>query len=77
MREHFGLDRLIEYGTEPVPDAIHVVNPEWRKLDARDQEIRSCGAAHEFGQPAQTGAQDAALWHPLFRVQDRTARPPD
>lgn len=38
MREHYGLDHLIEYGTEPVPDAIEVVNPEWRKLDS---QIRS------------------------------------
>jgi len=35
MREHFSLDRLIEYGTEPIPDAISVVNPEWRKLDSQ------------------------------------------
>src|SRR6266853_4443579 len=34
-REHFSLDRLIEYGTEPIPDAISVVNPEWRKLDSQ------------------------------------------
>src|SRR5450756_1125817 len=34
MREHFGLDRLIEYGTELIPDAISVVNPAWRKLDS-------------------------------------------
>ena len=32
------LDRLIEYGTEPIPDAILVVNPAWRKLDS---QIRS------------------------------------
>jgi hypothetical protein len=38
MREHYGLDRLLEYGTEPVPDAISVVNPAWRKLDG---QIRS------------------------------------
>ena len=38
MREHFGLDRLVEYGTETIPDTISVVNPEWRK---RDSEIRS------------------------------------
>jgi len=38
MREHYGLDRLIEYGTEPIPDAIPVVNPVWRKLDG---QIRS------------------------------------
>jgi len=35
MREHYGLDHLVEYGTEPVPDAILVVNPQWRKLDSQ------------------------------------------
>lgn len=38
MREHYSLDRLIEYGTESIPDAVLVVNPEWRKLDS---QIRS------------------------------------
>ena len=38
MREHYGLDQLLEYATEPVPDAIPVVNPAWRKLDS---QIRS------------------------------------
>jgi hypothetical protein len=38
MRQHYGLDHLAEYGTEPIPDAILVVNPEWRKLDS---QIRS------------------------------------
>lgn len=38
MREHYSLDRLVEYGTEPVPDTIRVVNPAWRHLDS---EIRS------------------------------------
>jgi hypothetical protein len=38
MRQHYGLDRLAEYGTEPVPDPIQAVNPAWRKLDA---EIRA------------------------------------
>ena len=52
MREHYGLDRLIEYGTEPVPDAIPVVNPEWRKLDS---QIRSrTGQRHRLA--AQFGA---------------------
>jgi hypothetical protein len=52
MREHFGLDRLIEYGTEPVPDAISVVNPQWRKLDS---QIRSqTGKRHRLA--AQFGA---------------------
>jgi hypothetical protein len=52
MREHFGPDRLIEYGTEPVPDAISVVNPQWRKLDS---QIRSqTGKRHRLA--AQFGA---------------------
>lgn len=37
MMEHFGLDRLIEYGTEPLPDTTIVVNPAWRR---KDQEVR-------------------------------------
>jgi hypothetical protein len=51
MREHFSLDRLIEYRTEAIPDAIQVVNPEWRKLDS---QIRSkTGQRHR--QAAQFG----------------------
>lgn len=52
MREHYGLDRLIEYGTEPVPDAIQVVNPQWRKLDS---QIRS-RAGQRYRLAAQFGA---------------------
>ena len=52
MRDHYGLDRLVEYGTEPVPDAISVVNPEWRKLDS---QIRSrAGQRHRLA--AQFGS---------------------
>ena len=46
MREHYSLDRLIEYGTEPIPDAISVVNPPWRKLDS---QIRSQAGAPPAG----------------------------
>lgn len=52
MREHYSLDRLIEYGTEAIPDAILVVNPAWRKLDS---QIRSkAGRRHRLA--AQFGA---------------------
>lgn len=37
MGQHYGLDRLLEYGTEPLPETTVVVNPTWRK---RDQEVR-------------------------------------
>jgi len=53
MREHYGLDRLVEYGTEAVPDAILVVNPEWRKLDS---QVRS-----RTGQRYRLTAQFGAL----------------
>lgn len=36
-REHFSLDRLIDYQIEPISDTTEVVNPAWRKLDG---EIR-------------------------------------
>jgi hypothetical protein len=52
MREHYGLDHLVEYGTEPVPDAVQVINPEWRKLDA---QIRS-KAGQRHRQAAHFGA---------------------
>jgi len=35
MREQYGLDRLVEYGTELVPDMTSVVNPQWRQLDSQ------------------------------------------
>ena len=37
MAEHFGLDRLVEYGTEAIADTTLVVNPAWRR---KDQEVR-------------------------------------
>ena len=33
MLEHYGLDRLVEYGLDPLPDTARVVNPAWRRLD--------------------------------------------
>lgn len=52
MREHYGLDRLVEYGTEAIPDAISVVNPQWRQLDS---QIRS-KAGQRYRLSAQFGA---------------------
>ena len=52
MREHFSLDRLIDYETESVPDTVQVVNPVWRKLDS---QIRS-KPEQKTRLPAQFGA---------------------
>ena len=37
MGHHYGLDRLIEYGTEALPDTTKLVNPAWRQ---KDQAVR-------------------------------------
>jgi len=34
-REHFGLDRLVDYRTEVISDPIRVVNPDYRHLDGQ------------------------------------------
>jgi hypothetical protein len=52
MREQYGLDRLVEYGTEMIPDITAVVNPQWRRLDS---QVRSkTGQRHRLH--AQFGA---------------------
>lgn len=33
MREHYGLDRLVDYATDPIPETTKVVNPAYRTLD--------------------------------------------
>ena len=33
MRNHYNLDRLIDYSIEDIPGAVKVVNPEYRSLD--------------------------------------------
>ena len=35
MREHYGLDRLVEHGTSPLPDPTRLVNPAWRALESQ------------------------------------------
>ena len=62
MREHYGLDRLIEYGTQPLPETLVVVNPAWRRLDqsVRRERARLYRLQAEFGAralPAQPSAQ--------------------
>lgn len=67
MGKHYGLDRLIEYGTEALPDTTVLVNPAWRR---KDQEIRRQRALlvrqqAQFGSlelPGQPEAQTAAAY---------------
>ena len=40
MREHYGLDSLIDYATEEIPDTTRVVNPAYRRLDGQVRSKR-------------------------------------
>ncbi len=40
MREHYGLDHLIDYATEEIPDTTRVVNPAYRRLDGQVRSKR-------------------------------------
>jgi hypothetical protein len=52
MREHYAIDRLVEHGTEPLPETTTVVNPARRQLESqirreqvqRDRERAAFGA---------------------------------
>ncbi|MCP4118725.1 MAG: hypothetical protein GY737_25690, partial [Desulfobacteraceae bacterium] len=52
MMEHYGIDRLIDYGVQETDDTIPVVNPVWRDLDkqirSKNGKLSRCRA--EFGQ---------------------------
>jgi len=41
MRQHFGLDRLIEHGSQPLPESTRVVNPARRRLEQQIRRERS------------------------------------
>lgn len=66
MGRHYGLDRLIEYGTEPLPETTTVVNPAWRRLD---QAVRQARAALVRPQ-----AQFSALTLPASAEPETAAR---
>jgi hypothetical protein len=64
MREHYSLDCLIEYGTEPIPDAISVVNPARRQLDSQIRSQAMNAAPDVSANEATTNSCSAA---PLLR----------
>ena len=41
MRENFGLDRLIEHGTLPLPETTVVVNPAHRRAEQQVRRVRA------------------------------------
>ena len=41
MKTHFGLDRIIEHGTTPLPDTTVVINPAYRRINRDVIQARS------------------------------------
>ena len=39
--QHYGLDRLVEQGTSPLPDTTRIVNPAWRALESQVRSTTS------------------------------------
>jgi hypothetical protein len=70
MRQHYGLDRLVEYAVGPVPATVSVVNPARRKLDSNIRtltaQIGRCGA--QFAALSLEGDLEAA---PVARYQTK------
>ena len=49
MREHFGLDTLVQYGTEEIPATVTVLNPAWRELNRQvRQKQRECKSLQQM-----------------------------
>jgi hypothetical protein len=59
MRQHYGLDVLVERGTEEMPDTAFTVNPAWRTLNA---EVRR---KHAEVRRHKTMLEAASLEQPL------------
>ena len=66
MREHFGLDALVQYGTEEIPAAVTVLNPAWRVLDG---EVRKKQAERKSLQKLQ---RNVGLTQPLSEAAVRS-----
>jgi transposase-like protein len=61
MREHYSLDRLVNYGLEDLDDTTRVVNPEYRRLDGEVRKKTSLLTRKqaEFGALTLAGELDA------------------
>ena len=84
MTEHYHLDKLVEYGVEPLPETIRVVNPAWRQLDSQVRKETALLAREQaqFGEwnlPVQadleqTEARAAQKAQLLQRIQTRQSQ---
>lgn len=72
MREHYGLDRLVAYGTEGIPETTRVVNPVYRRLEGELRKVRGLvqRAQAKFGALTLTGELEPG---PVAEYEQRKA----
>jgi hypothetical protein len=66
MREHFGLDALVQYGTEEIPATVTVLNPAWRELNRQvRQKQAECKSLQKLQQNVDLAQplSEAAVHH--------------
>jgi hypothetical protein len=66
MREHFGLDALVQWGTEQIPATVTVVNPAWQELN---RQVRQ---KHGEWKNLQKRQQSVGLTQPLSEAVVRS-----
>jgi hypothetical protein len=66
MREHFGLDALVQYGTEEIPATVTVLNPAWQALN---REVRK---KHKELRDLRKLQQNAGMAQPLSEAVVRS-----
>ncbi len=64
MRQHYNLDRLVDYSTEEIFDTTKVVNPQYRELDGEIRKTvgRLNRKRNEFG-AIVLNLNPAITWH--------------
>lgn len=65
MMEQYGIDRLVEYGSEPLPDNAKVPNPERKDLQSQRRSLQAkldkrLPLYHQLSVRSEAGSEDAA-----------------
>ena len=70
MMQHYDIDGLVQYGAEPLPGTVEVINPAWRTLDKAVNATRRKLQKLLAKLGAQTEADDANIQKKAECVQD-------
>jgi hypothetical protein len=70
MMQHYDIDGLVQYGAEPLPGTVEVVNPAWRTLDKAVNTTRRKLQKLQAKLGAQTEAEGTDIQDKAECVQD-------